>query len=123
MHKNSYGQNRQVKFTTEREYYRALGYLAKSDNTSSIHWENNEDQGAWGSEGRIHFLINTPPIPGYFKLTAGRPGVEHHTNCNEFVENIVINHNFVMSSSQNIENIRSTVPASFINDFNYGLTL
>ncbi len=123
MYKNSYGQNGQVQFTTKNEYYRALGYLAKSDNTSSIHWENNENQGAWGSEGRIHFLINNPPIPGYFKLTAGRPGVEHRTNCNEFVENIVMNHNFVMGSSQNITNIRSTVPASFINDFDYGLTL
>lgn len=123
MYKNSYGQNGQIKFTTESEYYRALGYLAKSDNTSSIHWENNEEQGAWGSEGRIHFLIINPPIPGYFKLTAGRPGVEHRTNCNEFVENIVVNHNFVMGSSQNIANIKSTVPANFINDFDYGLTL
>ena len=48
----------QIQFTSESQYYQALGYLAKSDGTSSIHWEHNENQGAWGSEGRIHFYVN-----------------------------------------------------------------
>jgi hypothetical protein len=125
MYQENFGTNNppQIRFNNENEYYKALGYLSKSDSTTSIHWEQNENQGAWGSEGRIHFLITNPPIPGYFKLTAGRPGVEHRTNCNEFIQNIVTNHYFEMGDTQNITNIRSTIPASFISDFDFGLTL
>lgn len=125
MYKPTFGTNNppQIQFNNANEYYQALGYLAKSDNTSSIHWENNENQGAWGSEGRIHFYISNPPIPGYFKLTAGTGTVVNRTNCNEFIQNIVTHNNFVMGSIQNIANIRNTIPANFTNDFNYGLTL
>ncbi len=123
MYQSSFGTKNQIVFNSENKYYQALGYLAKSDGTSSIHWENNEQQGAWGSEGRIHFYVKNPTIPGYFKLTTGRPGVEHRTNCNEFIQNIVTNHNFVMGETQNIQNIRNTIPSQYINDFNYGLTL
>jgi hypothetical protein len=123
MYKNSFGTQNQISFNNESEYYQALGYLAKSDGTTSIHWENNEEQGAWGSEGRIHFNIQNPNIPGTFRLTAGRPGVEHRTNCNEFIRHIVTHHNFIMGNTQNIQNIRDTIPEQYINDFEYGLTL
>jgi hypothetical protein len=125
MYQASFGTNTppQISFNNENEYYKALGYLAKSDGTTSIHWENNQNQGAWGSEGRIHFYINSPTIPGYFKPTAGRGNVINRTNCNEFIENIVQNHSFVMGGIQNIENIRNTIPTAFINDFNTGLAL
>lgn len=125
MYKANFGENNpsQIRFSNQNEYYQALGFLAKTDGTTSIHWENNENQGAWGSEGRIHFLITNPAIPGYFKLTAGRPGIEHRTNCNEFIQNIVTNHSFVMGDTQNIVAIRNTIPANYISDFNHGLTL
>lgn len=125
MYRANFGTNTppQIQFTSESQYYKALGYLAKSDGTSSIHWEHNENQGAWGSEGRIHFYISNPPIPGYFKLTAGTGSVINRTNCNEFIQNIVTNNMFVMGGTQNINNIRATIPLNFISDFNYGLTL
>ena len=125
MYQANFGTNNppQIQFNNEKEYYQALGYLAKSDGTTSIHWENNENQGAWGSEGRIHFYVNNPSIPGYFKPTAGRDNVISRTNCNEFIENIVINHSFVMGDIQNIQNIRNTIPSQYLTDFNYGLTL
>lgn len=125
MYQDNFGTNTppQIQFNNENEYYQALGYLAKSDGTSSIHWENNENQGAWGSEGRIHFYINNPAIPGYFKLTAGTGNIISRTNCNEFIKNIVTNNNFVMGSVQNIANIKNTIPINFLNDFNTGLTL
>lgn len=123
MYQSSYGYKSQIKFNNENEYYKALGYLAKSDGTSSIHWENNQDQGAWGSEGRIHFFINTPPIPGYFKLTAGRLGVAYRTNCNKFIKNIVQNHNFTMENHQDIIAIKDTIPEDYLDDFDMGLTL
>ena len=125
MYQDNFGTNTpsQIQFNNKNEYYQALGYLAKSDGTSSIHWENNENQGAWGSEGRIHFYINNPTIPGYFKLTAGTGNIINRTNCNEFIKNIVTNNNFVIGSVQNIANIKKTIPVNFLNDFNIGLTL
>lgn len=125
MYRTSFGTNTppQIQFTSESQYYETLGYLAKSDGTSSIHWEHNENQGAWGSEGRIHFYVSNPSIPGFFKFTAGRGKVVNRTNCNEFIENIVTNHNFIMGGIQNIATIRTTVPTQFINNFNNGLIL
>ena len=49
MYKSRFGRNGQVNFSSPEDYYELLGYLAKSDGTTSITWENNEDQGAWGS--------------------------------------------------------------------------
>ena len=122
MYKSRFGRAGQISFENKNEYYQALGYLTNSSN-ASIHWENNELQGAWGSEGRIHFLKKVPTISGYFKLTAGRPGVKYRTNCNDFIENIVKNHNFVMGKNQNIQNIRQTIPNEYLDDFNYGLLI
>ena len=125
MYKANFGTNNppQIQFNNENEYYQALGYLAKSDGSTSLHWENNENQGAWGSEGRIHFYVRNPLIPGFFKPTAGTGNIISRTNCNEFVKNIVINHSFVMGDTQDIVAIRNTIPASYISDFNHGLTL
>lgn len=123
MYKSSFGTNGQIQFNSEEEYYQALGYLAKSDGTSAVVWENNEQQGAWGNEGRIHFYIQNPPIPGNFKLTAGTGSIKHRVNCNEFIENLTGNHNFIYGNNQNQQNIKNTIPLEFQNDFAYGLTL
>jgi hypothetical protein len=123
MYRNSFGTQNQIRFNNESEYYQTLGYLAKPDETTSIHWEYNEKQGAWGSEGRIHFYIQNPNIPGAFSLTAGTGNIIHRTNCNEFIQNLVQNHNFQYGNSQNIQDIRDTIPEQYINDFNDGLTL
>jgi len=125
MYQANFGTNNppQVQFNNENEYYQALGYLAKSDGSTSLHWENNENQGGWGSEGRIHFFVNSSVIPGYFKQTSGTGNIISRTNCNEFVENIVMNHNFIMGANQNFSNILTTIPSQYLNDFNYGLAL
>ena len=51
MYRQSFGSIGQVQFADEHEYYRLLGYLAKSDGSTELAWEHNEQQGAWGSEG------------------------------------------------------------------------
>jgi hypothetical protein len=43
MYKSRFGRNGQVNFSSPEDYYELLGYLAKSDGTTSITWENNED--------------------------------------------------------------------------------
>ncbi len=122
MYRRSFGSNEQVKFDDEHEYYRLIGYLAKSDGSSSIVWEHNEDQGAWASEGRIQFFT---PIPSGFhlSLTAGVGNIWKRVNCNEFVENLRADHKFMIGSSQNIDDIRSTIPSGFHKDFDAGLSL
>ena len=48
-----FGTIQQIQFASDNEFFEALGFLSKNDGTTSIHWEHNENQGAWGSEGRI----------------------------------------------------------------------
>ena len=120
--KRRYGTQGQISFNSDTEYYQALGYLAKSDGTTSLTWENNEQQGAWGSEGRIHFYIDNPKITGYFRHTKGRGNVVSRVNCNEFLLNLHKNHNFVSGNKQDIDAIRATIPDEYIDDFNYGLS-
>lgn len=50
MYKQSFGTNGQIQFANEHEYYKFLGFLARSDGSTSIVWEHNEEQGAWINE-------------------------------------------------------------------------
>lgn len=122
MYQQSFGSRGQIQFADEHEYYKFLGYLAKSDGTTSLVWEHNEDQGAWASEGRIQILS---PIPYPFQLqeTAGVGNILSRVNCNEFIENIRSDHNFVVGKRQNIIEIGSTIPEEYMTDFNDGLNL
>ncbi|WP_242133384.1 hypothetical protein [Aestuariivivens marinum] len=123
MYQQNFGTQNQVQFRNEHEYYQLLGYLAKSDGTSSLVWENNEDQGAWGSEGRIQFFVQNPPLNCTLTHTAGNGNIVTRVNCNEFVQNLQRDHGFVMGRNQNLANIQATIPAQFQADFNAGLAL
>ncbi|MCZ2249084.1 MAG: hypothetical protein LC111_10035 [Bacteroidia bacterium] len=126
MYRQFFGKRNRMRFDSPEEYYETLGFLAKSDGSTSLVWEHNENQGAWGSEGRIHchFNINnfTPPLTR--KFTRGRArNVIHRINCNEFVQDIVTNHVFVMGNNQDTNAIRATIPAQYLVDFDRGLVL
>lgn len=124
MYKQSFGTNGQIQFANEHEYYKFLGFLARSDGSTSIVWEHNEEQGAWGSEGRIQIYRETLPNGiGTFYLSAGVGKIRSRINCNEFIENLYENHNFVQGDKQVIEDIVSTIPSQFVNDFENGLNL
>lgn len=126
MYKQYFGKRNKMRFDNAEEYYETLGFLAKSDGSIDLVWEHNEDQGAWGSEGRIYCYSNlvkfTPPLKR--KFTKGRARkVLHRINCNEFVEDIITNHSFSMGSSQNTLNIRATIPQQYLIDFDRGFNL
>lgn len=121
MYKSCFGRNGQVRFSSPNEYYKLLGYLAKSDGSVAITWENNELSGAWGSEGRIHFYRREVPRFGTLRLTAGNGSICYRVNCNPFVEHIVQFHGFVQGKYQNIERIRRTIPVTYLSDFELGL--
>ncbi len=124
MYQSSFGSLGQIQFANEHEYYLFLGYLAKSDGSTSLVWEHNENQGAWASEGRIQILKPLPlPYPFNVSLTAGVGNIIARVNCNEFIENIRANHSFVTGTAQNIQAIRQTIPPQYLQDFDAGLTL
>ena len=124
MFRKSFGLRAQVRFEDVHQFYRCLGYLAKSNGSTALTWENNEDQGAWGSEGRIMIYTRTLPINiGSFSLTRGTGNALHRVNCNAFVEMLNEDYGFVMGKYQNPSLIRSRIPSSYQVDFDEGLSL
>lgn len=125
MPKLRYGNYNQVVFGNFHEYYLALGFLANPRN-AELRWENNEEQGAWGSEGRIHCLVPESRFPQFFRFTAGRGNVYARINCNDYVGTLVSSHNFAYNGqTNNVESIVSTVPEIYREDFwtGYGVKL
>jgi|SRR5690554_5315488 len=121
----TFGTKQQIQFTSDNDFFEALGFLSKNDGTTSIHWENNQNQGAWGSEGRIHCYQNIENFPHYFSnaFSAGVNNIVHRINCNEYISYIVGNHNFQIGHNQDLNAIRNTIPHQNIGDFNRGLLL
>ena len=119
----TYGTKNQISFSCDCDFYKALGYLARNCNATSLHWEKNDEQGAWGQEGRVHFYVDAPKIPGIFLLTAGVGNVRHRTNCNDFVEEIVANYGFQYGIQQDQQLIRTKIPQVYQKDFDDGLNI
>ena len=116
----NYGQKNQVSFANELEYYYALGFLANNRH-AELHWEHNEQQGAWASEGRIHCLVPTNEFPQNFLFTAGRGRICARINCNEFVERMIKVHSFSYNGvPNNVSKILATIPNMYKNIFMKG---
>jgi len=121
--KLSYGLHGQVHFSDAREYYYALGFLASAKRTS-LHWEHNEEQGAWGSEGRIHCYKELSLFPPSFIITAGTGTALGRINCNDYVTELVETHHFTFGRvNQDITLIMSTVPNWYRADFLRGVAV
>jgi hypothetical protein len=89
MSKLVYGKNEQIKFNSEDEKREAFNYMLHSDNVEFDIHENNQEQGAWAPEDRIHFK-NEDGVPECLKrqMTAGRPGLYGRINCKELCEEL-----------------------------------
>ena len=89
MSKLVYGKNGQVHFDNESEKKEAIEYILTSSNVDFDIHEDNQDQGAWGPEERIHFR-SEEGVPNSLKklMTAGRPGLYGRINCKEFCEEL-----------------------------------
>jgi hypothetical protein len=121
----TFGTKNQIVFNAESELFETLGFLAKSDGSSGIVWENNQDQGAWGSEGRIKCYNNISSFPVALRnaFTAGVGNIVHRINCNEFIEYIVRNHAFGYGDNQDAQAIRNTIPSGYKADFDRGYNI
>jgi len=89
MGKLVYGKNGQVHFTSEEEKQVAIDYILTSSNVNFYIHENNQNQGAWGPEDRIHFK-SEGGVPDCLKkiMTAGDRYNYGRINCKEFCEEL-----------------------------------
>jgi hypothetical protein len=124
MYNSIFGTKNQISFNSESEYYELLGFLAKSDGTTVLVWEDNDLAGAWAKEGRILFFSNQPAtLRANLHHTAGVGNILSRVNCNEFIINLRNNHGFFLGELQDVPRIRATVPNNFHSDFDAGLQL
>lgn len=124
MYRKTFGTKGQIRFDTKADYYEFLGYLAKEDGTTKVVWESNDEQGAWGQEGRIQFYVAQPAtLAAKLLHTSGRGSITSRVNCNAFVEHIASHHHFVSNGPQNKARVRSSLPPANLADFDRGLAL
>lgn len=117
----TYGKKGQLEFHDEDELFFTVGYLTKTD-VFMLKWEHNEQQGAWGSEGRIHVLQVPSNYPASLKNshTKGVGSVQFRINCNAFLE-LLQDLGFVRNTaSQNVQTIRSNIPSIYQASFDKG---
>lgn len=89
MSKLIYGKNGQVRFNSEQEKQEAFEYILTSNNVDFDIHEDNQNQGAWGPEDRIHFKSGIG-VPDCLKrnMTAGKGGIYGRINCKELCEEL-----------------------------------
>jgi len=84
-----YGKKGQVHFDSEEEKEIAIQYILSSSNVDFNVHENNQEQGAWGPEERIHFR-SAIGVPDCLKkiMTAGKGDMYGRINCKEFCKEL-----------------------------------
>ncbi len=87
MNKLVFGKNGQVRFNSEEELRIAVDYILNSSNVDFDIHEDNQNQGAWGPEERIHFR-SEQGVPDCLKrnMTAGKQGIYGRINCKDFCD-------------------------------------
>lgn len=115
---------RKIIFASDSEFFEALGFLCNANNNIKLVLENNQLQGAWAHEGRMEFFLNRI-YPSYFanSFTAGVGRKLFRTNNTQYCNYLKNNHAIIDGFIQNIANVRATVPAINIVDFNRGLII
>lgn len=96
-------------FANESKFFETYGFLC-NDVTHHLEfqWEFNANSGAWGNEGRIHFLnvgngdcYNPIPYPLELRLKSGRGyNIICRVNCNDFIKELVINYGFYVNPAR-----------------------
>jgi hypothetical protein len=91
MSKLVYGKNGQVQFLNEVEKQEAFQYLI---NSSDVRFdeEQNQEQGAWAAEKRIHFRTEAGVPTGLVRnWTAGKSaGAVGRINCAELYDEVLL---------------------------------
>lgn len=115
---------RKIIFASDNDFFESLGFLCNVNNNIKLVLERNDQQGAWAPEGRMEFFLDRN-YPQYFvnSFTAGVGRKIHRTNNTEYCDYLKNNHAIIDGFVQNINNVRATIPAQYVVDFNRGLIL
>ena len=89
MGKLVYGKKGQVRFANETEKREAIDYILTSPNVNFNVHEDNQNQGAWAPEERIHFK-RQQGVPECLQrnMTAGKGSLYGRINCKDFCEEL-----------------------------------
>lgn len=124
-----YGKNGQLQFQSEKDLYISIGFLAKAN--IRLYTEDNDinlsgGEGAWANEWRMSFSdipVNTP-LSIKSSIKPNKDASNPRLNNKEFINDLLKNkHTFQLGYTQNLANIRSAIPETFITDFDYGVSL
>ncbi|MEA4888890.1 MAG: hypothetical protein VB070_05455 [Clostridiaceae bacterium] len=118
----NFGDRNIVRFHDDHEFFIALGYLANPTRGIRFDWEDYENK--WGIEGRI-WIRDSTNAPDSLRnaFSAGTRYCQHRLNCNQYLAYIIQYHNFPNGLITDFDSIRETVPAQFLNDFDFGVNL
>lgn len=115
-----WGQDGQLEFSDQEEYYYSLGLLCHSD-WFNIVYEPNRLTNSWADAYRIQCSKCPVELPQAFQDALRSLD---RINNNEYVENLYTNHNFIYDGTKyiygNYEEVRETVPDKYLKDFDAG---
>lgn len=117
------GRKNQVNCTDDI-YYQFLGYISAHPNAIKIVFENNQDSGAWGNEGRIQFYteLARQHFNQGFSFTVGTGRILYRLNCNDLISKM-LDLGFVMGETQNSAAIRQNIPVNQQHNYDNGVNL
>ncbi len=101
---NPYWGKSGVHFNSWEDLALSLGFLSNPKNHKiSIHIESNDNQGAWGKEGRIHYYHSLPYLQSNLKClydcrSAGNGNITCRINSNNFIYSLIHDFGFTTSS-------------------------
>lgn len=99
-----------MKYSSWENYAFALGFLANNEhyrnvsgNLIELHVEQNDGQGAWGKEGRIHFyghlLFLSSNLPDWYACkSAGNGFMTCRVNSNDYIYSLVKDYDFIVKT-------------------------
>lgn len=115
-----WGQDGQLRFANQEEYYYSLGLLCNS-NWFNIVFEPNQLTNSWGNAFRIQCANCPVDLPRAFRNALRS---QERINNNEYIENLYTNHNFVYDGRKYIsgdyDDVRITVSDEYLEDFDDG---
>ncbi len=117
--KLKWGSADQIKFANKHDYYKALGIFSNSE-LVTITREDNAKRGSYTDADRIRLLTKTRQIKTLPKSIKRAVKSEGRINCNDYAQNLIDNHGFVLSGkniSATFQDVFKTVPADCVKDF------
>ncbi len=114
-----WGQEGQLCFESEEEYYYSLGLLCNSQ-WFNIVFEPNKLTNSWGNAFRIQCTNCPVTLPRAFQRALRS---QMRINNNEYVTNLYNNHNFSYTGKYiegDYATVRATVPLAYLEVFDEG---